>query len=293
MVDGRAPLAPPRWAPPVTAPAGWYSDPWGQPLLRYFDGQRWTFHTAPVVAPTQPHRQLPIVVAIGALAVLLVSLIASRILLEHIVQFGWPIIVYVTISVVLGYGPSVWWCWYATGRWGHGNRRDDLGLRFRWSDLGWGPIVWLSAVVAEGIVAMIVTGLHIPLTSNTEGVGELRLDRTYVISILVTAVVAAPIVEETVFRGLILPGLLSRMQWVPAVDRPGPAVRDGARRPGTRGRQHRAGADPRRGRRRARWRGLPAAADRADDAGPRHPQRGGADHRPAQVSAHGRTTATA
>jgi membrane protease YdiL (CAAX protease family) len=66
-------------------------------------------------------------------------------------------------------------------------------------------------------MATIVTALNIPLTSNTEGIGELHLDRTYVISILVTAVVAAPIVEETVFRGLILPGLLSRMPWVAAV----------------------------------------------------------------------------
>jgi len=57
----------------------------------------------------------------------------------------------------------------------------------------------------------------VPLTSNTEGIGELDLDRTYVISILVTAVVAAPIVEELVFRGLILAGLLSRMRWVWAV----------------------------------------------------------------------------
>jgi hypothetical protein len=152
-----------------------------------------------------------VVVAVGALAVLFASLIASRILLEHIVQFGWPIVVYIAISVVMGYGPSVWWCWYATDRWGTGDRRADLGWRFRWSDLGWGPLVWLTAVVGEAIAATVVTAFHIPLTSNTEGIGELRLDRTYVISILVTAVIAAPIVEETVFRGLILPGLLSRM----------------------------------------------------------------------------------
>jgi membrane protease YdiL (CAAX protease family) len=157
------------------------------------------------------------VVAIGAVGVLLVSLIASRILIEHLVQFEWPIVAYVAISVVVGYGPSLWWCWYATARWGTGDRRADLGLRFRWSDLGWGPVIWLSAVVAEGVAIAVVLALRVPLTGNTEGIGELDLDRTYVISILVTAVVAAPVVEELVFRGLILAGLMSRMHWVWAV----------------------------------------------------------------------------
>jgi membrane protease YdiL (CAAX protease family) len=38
-----------------------------------------------------------------------------------------------------------------------------------------------------------------------------------VISLLISAVVAAPLVEEAVFRGLVLRGFLSRMRWVPAV----------------------------------------------------------------------------
>ncbi len=217
MVDGRAPGGRPGWGPPTVAPAAWYPDPYGQPMLRFFDGRVWTAHAVPLDVPAPPHRRLPIAVAIGAVVVLLVSLIASRVLVEHLVQFEWPIVVYVAISVVVGYGPSVWWCWFATGRWGTGDRWADLGVRARWSDLGWGPLIWLSAVVAQGTVTAVVLGLRVPLTSNTEGIGELHLDRTYVISILVTAVVAAPIVEELVFRGLILAGLLSRMRWVWAV----------------------------------------------------------------------------
>jgi membrane protease YdiL (CAAX protease family) len=186
-------------------------------MLRFFDGRTWTPHAVPLAVPAAPHRRLPIVVAVGAVAVLLVSLIASRILIEHLVQFEWPIVVYVAISVAVGYGPSLWWCWFATARWGTGDRRADLGLRARWSDLGWGPVIWLASMIAQGTIAVIVTALRVPLTNNTEGIRELRLDRTYVISILVTAVVAAPIVEELVFRGLILPGLMSRMPWVWAV----------------------------------------------------------------------------
>jgi len=186
-------------------------------MLRFFDGRAWTAHVVPLAVPAPPHRRLPIVVAVGAVVVLLVSLIASRILVEHLVQYDWPIVVYVAISVVLGYGPSVWWCWFATARWGTGDRRADLGLRASWSDLGWGPVIWLAALIGEVAVASVVLGLRIPVTSNTEGIGELRLDRTYVISILITAVVAAPVIEELVFRGLILPGLMSRMPWVWAV----------------------------------------------------------------------------
>ena len=217
MVDVRAPGGRTGWGPPSVAPAAWYPDPSGQPALRFFDGRAWTDHVVPLAVPAPPHRRLPIVVAVGAVLVLVASLIVSRILVEHLVQFEWPIVVYVAISVVIGYGPSLWWCWFATARWGTGDRRADLGLRARWSDLGWGPVIWLASVVAQGTMAVLVTALRIPLTSNTEGIGELRLDRTYVISILVTAVVAAPIVEELVFRGLILPGLMSRMHWVWAV----------------------------------------------------------------------------
>ena len=111
----------------------------------------------------------------------------------------------------------MWWCWFATGRWGTGSRRDDLGLRWRWSDIGWGPVIWLAAIGCELVVVVVISVLDIPLTSNTEGIGELDLDRTYVLALLITAVIAAPIVEEMVFRGLVLRGLLSSLRAAPAI----------------------------------------------------------------------------
>jgi uncharacterized protein len=60
-----------------------------------------------------------------------------------------------------------------------------------------------------------VTG--IPLVGNTEGIGEFDADRTYVVTLLIAAVIAAPLVEEAVFRGLMLRGLLSRIAVAPAV----------------------------------------------------------------------------
>lgn len=40
--------APPPPPPPPSVPAGWYPDPNGQPVQRYWDGAVWTEHTAPL-----------------------------------------------------------------------------------------------------------------------------------------------------------------------------------------------------------------------------------------------------
>jgi membrane protease YdiL (CAAX protease family) len=224
MMDGPARTGPPlrdpgtaTLPPPRTAPAGWYPDPYGYPLQRYFDGRGWTHHTAPLRQATEPHPVLPMRAAVVALVILTVSLLGGRLLLDAIVDTGWPIAVYVAINIAIGYGPSVWWCWYAAGRWGRSDRWAALGIRFRWVDAGWGPVIWLSAIGAEIVMATIIVVTGIPLTNNTEGLRELDLDRTYVVSLLISAVVAAPLVEEAVFRGVILRGFLSRMPWVAAV----------------------------------------------------------------------------
>ncbi len=155
--------------------------------------------------------------ALGAAAVLLVSLIVSRYVLEWLVEYDWPIAVYAAISAVLGYGPCVVWCVFAARRWGSGRFAEDTGFRVRWTDLAWGPLVWLTALMAEVAVVVLIEALDIPLTGNTEGISELRADRTYVIALLVTAVVAAPIIEELVFRGVMLRGLRSRLPATAAI----------------------------------------------------------------------------
>ncbi|MBR7518411.1 CPBP family intramembrane metalloprotease, partial [Mycobacterium tuberculosis] len=71
-------------------------------------------------------------------------------------------------------------------------------------------MVWLGLLGAQIVGSVIVIGLGLPFTSNTEGIDGLAHDRTYVISLLVSAVLAAPLVEEMVFRGVILRGLRSR-----------------------------------------------------------------------------------
>jgi membrane protease YdiL (CAAX protease family) len=205
-------------AGPSAGPAaGWYDSPDAGPdakgMLRWWDGRSWTPYTTPSPdgAAREPQTTLPLVAAVGALVVLAASLLGSRLLLASIVELDWPIVAYVVISGLLGYGPAAAWCWYVSRRWGEGRLAADVGLRVRWSDLGWGPLTWIAAVTAQVAVAAFILALDIPLISNTEGIDNLDADRGYVISLLVLAVVAAPIVEELVFRGVVLRGLLGVM----------------------------------------------------------------------------------
>lgn len=204
--------------PPTTAPAGWYPDPEGLPGRRYFDGRSWAErydHLQPRLAPSRPprapHPTLPFGAAWGALGILLVSLVGGRFLIDALTVHRWPVVLYVVILATIGYGPSLWWCWYVSRRWGTGRLADDIGFRARWSDLGWGPLVWVGTVTTQIAVAVVVLVTRIPSGGNVDGITDLRNDRTYVVVILFTAVVAAPFVEEMVFRGVVLRGFLARM----------------------------------------------------------------------------------
>lgn len=150
--------------------------------------------------------------------VLAVSLVVSKAVLDRLVEYDWPIALYVAVLGAVAYGPSLWWWRFASRRWGSGRLLDDVGVRPRWSDLGWGPLVWLAAIGTQVAVAAVVILTDIPLSNNTDGVDELSADRAYVVAIVITAVVAAPVVEEIVFRGLVLRGLLSVVPaWVAVV----------------------------------------------------------------------------
>ena len=175
-----------------------------------------TAHWAPPASKPEPPT-LPIVAAYGAIAVLMASLVASKYLLDAVVGFGWPVVVYVALLALAAYGPSLVWCRVASRRWGTGDLGVDIGLQPRLADLGWGPVVWLCAIGAQIAVAAVVVGLGIPVASNTDTLNEVRDDRTYVIALVITAVVAAPIVEEMVFRGVVMRGLRSRLSIVPVV----------------------------------------------------------------------------
>jgi membrane protease YdiL (CAAX protease family) len=201
------------WPAPATPPPGWFPDPYGGPNLRYWDGSRWTPLQAAAEQPAREEfRTLPIAAAILALVVTAASLIASKFAVEALAdRYDFPIAVFVLIAAVIGYGPLVLCARFVVNRWGTGSIRDDLGFRFKVLDIGWGPLTWLCCMAAQFAVAVVIYALNIPIKSNTEGVSRFTGDRTYVISFAILAVVAAPLVEELAFRGMVLRGLRSQL----------------------------------------------------------------------------------
>ena len=144
-----------------------------------------------------------------------VSLVGSRFLLEALGHLRLPVALYVVLATALGYGPMVAYCIHVSRRWGTRSLPNDLGFRFRWADAGWGPLTWLSCMVAEFFVGLLVVVLRIPLTPNTEDLDHIDVARPVLVAFLISAVVAAPIVEELMFRGVVMRGLLSAMPpWV-------------------------------------------------------------------------------
>lgn len=200
--------------PPTTAPAGWYPDPSGTGT-RYFDGRQWA-PAGPVFEERQAHPELPVVAAVGALAILVASLLVGRVVGELIDGYDWPTLIYVVLSTLIGYGPSVAWCVYVRRRWANGDWQR-VGWRYRWSDLGWGPLTYLTAFGVEIAIGALLLLFDVPFTSNIDDVSELKVDRMYMVSMLVVVVVVAPLVEELIFRGVVLRGFLSRMAPVLAI----------------------------------------------------------------------------
>ena len=199
--------------PPTTAPAGWYPDPTNGGT-RYFDGRAWA-PIQPVFEEREAHSHLPLAAALGALGVLLGSLLVGRTLGALVAALG-PDMLGFAVAVAIGYGPSVVWAWYVVRRWGGGSS-SAIGWKFRWVDLGWGPLTWLAAVASQLVMYGLVVLFHIPIASNVEDVSDPDITRVYQVATVLAAVIAAPLVEELVFRGLVLRGLLSRFGPVAAI----------------------------------------------------------------------------
>ena len=203
-------LPPPIW--PAATATSVHDDVSRRDAQPLWPPPRPTFAPRPADHPT-----LPLSAGIGAIIVLTLSLLISKLALDLLVDFEWPLLVYVMLVGVVGYGPSMMWCVYVSHRSGTGRLFHDVGLRPQWSDLGWGPVIWLSAIVAQVAVGILIVGLGVPVENNTDGIAELSANRTYVVSIVITAVAVAPLVEEIVFRGVLLRSLLSRLHVVPVV----------------------------------------------------------------------------
>jgi membrane protease YdiL (CAAX protease family) len=99
---------------------------------------------------------------------------------------------------------------WASRRWGTGNLADDVGVRARAVDIGWGPGTLVACWTSQVVVSLLVLAIGLPQGSNTDGLFEDDGSWAVLAVIAVAAVVVAPVVEELLFRGLILRSFLSR-----------------------------------------------------------------------------------
>jgi membrane protease YdiL (CAAX protease family) len=192
------------FAPP-TPPPGWYDDPWRLAPSRWWDGQAWSWHVQPAPSPAAP--SVPIEAGLwGLLAITTVMVflhVGAGLIAPHL-----PIVAGVVLVTLALYGPMAAYCVYASRRWASGRLSVDFGARIRPVDVAIGLAALFVALQLERIVAVLLDVLHIPVTSNVTDVAD---DRALYVTLAAVAVVAAPLVEELFFRGLVLSALRSRL----------------------------------------------------------------------------------
>lgn len=200
--------------PPV--PPGWYVDPYLPGGQRWWTGQTWTQYAVaplPPVAPVEPERSFPFHVGWTIVAIQFASLVLEKNLLDTLdtsYQLSSRLATFV-LRILLAYGPAVAFAIFAAHRWGAAGKARALGLNIRGADFGWGPITWLVMIAGQIFIAIWITATHIPLTPNVPKVtGGGQPERVWFFAWAFVGVIIAPLAEELIFRGVILPSFRSK-----------------------------------------------------------------------------------
>ena len=199
--------------PPTTAPAGWYPDPTNGGT-RYFDGRVWA-PIQPVFEEREAHPDLPLAAAIGALGVLVASLLVGRTLGSLVADVAARRDrVRVRRRDRLRTVGDVGVVRHASL-----GRRQPVGRRLQVS-MGRSRLGTIDVAVGGGQPTRDVRGGGaVPHPDHQQRRRRVRSRRhaIYQVATVLAAVVAAPFVEELVFRGVVLRGFLSRLGPVAAI----------------------------------------------------------------------------
>ncbi len=207
-------------------PAGWYPDPVRVPSRRhdrrYWDGSDWTpsvvdgqrLGTDPLPPPERDTRTaLPGRAAWYALA----GFVVAQLLAFAGLLLGSLLVPDVLVVRLLLSQAGLWTgllgaCVLASRRYGTGRLRADYGLTARWGDLGRGALLALGARIGSALVVAVLLALAPRLVCDNSAVFRLAEgDRAALLVLAALAVVGAPLVEETFFRGLLLQSLRCRL----------------------------------------------------------------------------------
>jgi membrane protease YdiL (CAAX protease family) len=92
--------------------------------------------------------------------------------------------------------------------------RIDLGLRFKWSDIGWGLVYGGLSLGVAIVIGIITTQVAGEFNSAAGEVGEeLKSNPAVLIVFALLIAFGAPIVEEIAFRGLVFNSLAKFNMW--------------------------------------------------------------------------------
>lgn len=220
----------------VTAP-GWYRDPSGVPMLRFWDGWQWTGYTGPLpqydpnppldrqmaalkARDSRPWGTKPVLLPIVAyvVAILVGSAAAAAINPgSRIGKLAFATVANVALDAIVVTGAILAGREIAAryGGWG-----AAFGLlRPRWKDVAialasFGVI--MVARVALGIVIVAAGGADkLREAQNLKGTSG-HVDPAVIVFLVLVAVLAAPVIEEFVFRGLLLRTFMQRWSFWPA-----------------------------------------------------------------------------
>jgi membrane protease YdiL (CAAX protease family) len=216
---------------PPSAPAipadGWYPDPAGSGRLRWFERGAWTAwvsagstsieHPLPEIRTLPALARLPTRAVwwalVGALLGIGVAGVGSYFVDSPVGSLG--------AGVVGLYGTTTFVVWLVARRYGTGNLVRDLGLRFRWADVGAGLAASISAR-ALGIAGAILVLAARQNTDDDISSGQFDAFETSDLAVILAvaaAVLAAPLFEEIFFRGFLQSALETRLgpSWAIAV----------------------------------------------------------------------------
>lgn len=212
--------------------ADWYPDPDEPGTARWWDGGAWTPHLRPIprgpaldraqaelrARSPEPWGWRPVVVSLGALIGLIVAgVVASATVSLHgtTARTVFAVITNVVVEALLGL--AVWGAGRDVAA-RNGGWAITFGLRRpRWSDAKWVAAGIGITFLSRGIVVAVANAVsHGRAARAAENLRVHHIDAVTVVLLILVVVLAAPIIEELVFRGLLLRTFMRRLPFWPA-----------------------------------------------------------------------------
>ena len=124
-------------------------------------------------------------------------------------ELGWLLVVAQMVPWIALIGVPFGLAWML----GNGPR-IDLGLRWKWSDIGWGVLYGILSLIVAAVIGFITTQIAGEFESSAGEVGQsLQSDKPLLFVFVLLIAFGAPIAEEIGFRGMVFTSLGKLKLW--------------------------------------------------------------------------------